>query len=257
MKRLLAIGVALAMILAAAPAGAKPPKKPPKGLVEVEISANLWALNLAGDTIEYTISVTNKTGDDLTGVRVTSEVLGSDPEPFVLLDTGLIVLPTDGEVYVATHDVDPLPPEELVNTVTVTVGGVVKTASVATSVWDLGTNNLCSWDGAGFLETIQTEYKPCLWVSEPGSWDLTIVSTTSGKKPANVQVTVRDHVPGNWCGAFGGRVKGGESVIVDVLFPASGICEQGGAGGATMGVGTVGAYYLVAMGDITVQRTAG
>ena len=103
--------------------------------------------------------------------------------------------------------------------------------------------------------------------ADQGYW--TLIVTPTPTKPSSVQVTVRDHYPGNWCvapdpetgeliepsGVLNQRIRG--EVTVPVYFPLSGTCLAGGAGGETMPVGTPGDYYLVAMGDMTLTMTQG
>jgi uncharacterized repeat protein (TIGR01451 family) len=274
------------LILLAAPAGAKRPNKPPKppaGLVDISIEADLWAVNTpwefntagevltVGDVLTYTFTVTNRSNNELRDVAVRDALTGFDET--ITLAAGE-VWSTEPTVYnVQPSDME-LP--ELVNTLTVTVGDLEESATATTPVW---ATEACEWveiedpddpQKVVFeLGTIQTEYGPCRWTADPGYWTLTVTPTRT--KPTRVQVTVRDHYPGNWCvapvpdsepvefiepsGVLNERIRGEASL--PVFFPTSGTCLQGGAGGEEMPVGTWGAYYLVAMGDMTLTMTQG
>lgn len=274
MKRLLVLVITLGLILLAAPAGAKKPNKPPAGLVDLSIEADLWAVNTAEDVLTYTFTVTNRSNDPLRDVAVRDVLTGID-ETINL---------AAGEEWPAERPYNVQPSDmglsELVNTLTVTVGDLEETATATTPVW---ATEACDWvamneEGGVFeLGTIQTEYQPCRWTADEGEslegyWTLTV--TPARSKPTGVQVTVRDHYPGNWCvapvdpetyaetgelidpsGILNERIRG--EVLLPVFFPADGVCLQGGAGGVTMPVGTDGAYYLVAMGDMTLTMTQG
>lgn len=86
---------------------------------------------------------------------------------------------------------------ELVNALTVTVGDLEETATATTPVWATEERDWVDPDEDGVFElgTTQTEYQPCRCTADPGYWTLTV--TPTGTKPSSVQVTVRDHYPGN------------------------------------------------------------
>jgi hypothetical protein len=280
MKRLLVLVITLGLILLAAPAGAKRPNKPPKppaGLVDVSIEADLWAVNTAGDVLTYTFTVINRSNSELEDVAVHAELTGAETaslvDEVINLAAGEVwqTEPTEAIEYnVQSSDLELA---ELVATLTVTVDDLEETATATTPVWATAA---CNWvdpdeDGVFELETVQTEYQPCRWTATQGYWTLTV--TPTDRKPSRVQVTVRDHYPGNWCvaplpdsetgefidpsGVLNERIRGGSAVSLPVYFPADGKCLAGGAGGVPMPVGTSGAYYLVAMGDMTLTMTQG
>ncbi|MBT8165716.1 MAG: hypothetical protein HKO82_11695 [Acidimicrobiia bacterium] len=276
MRRLLVLVISVALILLAAPAGAKradKPPRPPAGLVDLSIEADLWAVNTAGDTISYTFTVTNRSNDELTDVAVRAGLADLDE---TILDETITLVGGETRSIERPYEVKPtdmgLP--ELVNTLTVTVGDLEETATATTPVW---ATDACVWEATGVegvfrLAAIQTEYQPCRWTADQGYW--TLIVTPTRTKPSSVQVTVRDHYPGNWCvapvdpntypetgeliepsGVLNQRIRG--EVTVPVYFLGSGTCLAGGAGGVTMPVGTPGDYYLVAMGDIELTMTQG
>jgi hypothetical protein len=250
MKKLLILFLALATLLALAlPASAARPEKKPKPaprLLELSISAHdfrgkpLYGVNVEGDKIFYSYTVTNK------GSETLYEVTAKDSFEWAsTFDLAAGATEPGADVYdVGKGD---LSAEEIVNTLTVAAGDVTAAATVSTRVWDLSAE--CEWQDGKLTGT--EEYLPCRWVAESGTYTLEITSLS--KKPIWAQVTVRDNVPGNWCGdGFSGRLTSAESPTVTMHFPEDGICEQGGAGGETMGVGTPGSYYLVAWGEISV-----
>jgi hypothetical protein len=105
----------------------------------------------------------------------------------------------------------------------------------------------------------------CLWHATAGhwgTWTVTLDPYGEPTKPTSVFVTLRDHMPGNWCatsenGPAGitGRMKPGVSMSIEWLIPDDGICLRDGmAGEASFGVGTPGTYVLVLEGDLTLKK---
>ena len=198
MKRLLILALALATMLAlAAPVGAK---KPPRLELGVTIEANLWWANADGDLIVYTIEVAEVPGyswtidtSEFTGARTPSEI-GCDESSCVqtyVVDARDF---SDDEGNVIEN------PAPVINTVEVifTAGSetVLKSASTAVDMYPI---KPCGFPSGAFDDF--DHGGACIHefdVFDYGTW--TIVSkpdySRAGRNPG---LTMRDHVPGNWC----------------------------------------------------------
>jgi hypothetical protein len=127
----------------------------------------------------------------------------------------------------------------------------------AETVVQLFPYDVCDFDAAAISE-------PCIWrPTTSGIWKVPV--TPSATRPVNVLVTVRDHVPGNWCvlpdgsgGALRDRWRPNEPPVeILVYFPGDGVCISGGAGGDFFPIGNPESFYLVADGAVTVTPCGG
>lgn len=108
---------------------------------------------------------------------------------------------------------------------------VVETSTVADKY------DLCGIASVGGTATV-TAGEPCIWKrgeSGPTSWRVS-VSPAEGMKQRSMTVTMRDHVPGNWCTRDG---------------------SGGGASGAEMPIGNLNSFYLWLLNDgvVTISQT--
>jgi hypothetical protein len=279
-KRMLVLLMALALPLAAVVmAGAVPPKcaddptlpgcpvttttdpstttAPISGDVEVSITQHLAFESVAndvtpwvheeGDLIIYSISGINDSGgpidlaDDLTGFLET-DVTESPFGPYVR------------DYFVALSDIEWKTPDlgYVTNTVTVSgPGGVLADASAIAE--------FTPYEGCDFSKTITDV---CIWKpSQPGEWQLTVDPTPLGRRVIRYQVTLRDHIPGNWCPTgLSGTWKLGDDPVSTIFTipdwtqipPGDPVCPLGGRAGDFFNVGTPDSFYLVASGDVTV-----
>lgn len=249
----LALPLAMMATASAAPKGDICETKPdhpscgggPQGQVEVSIEANLTTAHEVGDTIYYTFVVTNDSDVNVTVTdeRTTlNETVSSDGES----------VPFEGSYELTTADM--LTETPITNTVTATAPSGETwqaTATVGVDKYDL-----CNPDGSGVFNT---DASVCIWKPAPGNWTISVVPDST--RPTRVMITVRDHVPGNWC-PQGIRERwrpGGDPVETTVIIPpvpdewASGpVCSIGGAAGDFYGVGTPDSFYLATKGTVTV-----
>ena len=265
MKKIVTMFIALATLIALAlPAVAKPPADKGQPRLEVTKTAELpWSVHAVGDVIPYTVTVAVGKG---------SVVLDSVDDPLIPLfllggdDNGDgAVGPGETWTYTGslTVDKDHLKLEEIVNTVTVTAGDLTGTASASIEV--------VPYPDCTFTETAEDpdvwtmsldidprDYFLCVWDPAPmggtGSWTLTGDSSATGKRALSSQITVRDYVPGDWCGAVNERLREGEQLQLAVDLPTHGACpgdEWPDANPAT--------FYLATMGldQVTATRLAG
>ena len=259
-RRILVLLVILALPLwAAGGASGKPGKvcfdppcndKPPsaEGSVSLEITTNLpWAQE-ASDTVIYTVVVRNDSAADV----VVTSTLSGDLGTVAAGETKTFI----EDYAVAPHyeDREPGPdPITLTNTVTAEAsGGEVASASVDVDLW---------------YETLPCDFNApipgaCIWTPDsPGDW--TVAVTPTATRPTNVMITLRDHIPGNWC-ASGANEKwrpGQGPVQTTFSIPdweagplGAAVCPIGGAGGDFFGVGTPSSFFLVADGWVTVTK---
>jgi hypothetical protein len=262
---LLALMVSAASVVPAA--AAKPnkpgPPAPPALGVEVEtvdvthrapeVLPFYW-VDGVGDLVGYRVTVTNA-GDVVPTVsdsesRDTRLYLDSDlSDPgkgqYVFLSLSPYEVTTDD--YGTIED----PGEELINEVTVTAGGTKKTVSIATEIHQFAACN------AEFSLVQRRDYVMCRWTpDEPGFWSITV---TPKPLPSSLSfgITLRDHVPGNWCvvpDEADGFVEGtghasvrrpAEPIELHVYLPVDGLCLEGGMGGDFMGVGNSADFYMM------------
>jgi hypothetical protein len=274
LRRVLILGLALTLPLwVAAGASAKPPKceedptlpgcqggeePDPTGSVEVTIEQNLPWVHEAGDRIFYTITVTNGSGEDVT---VTDSLTGLSE---VVVAGGSAGFTPDYTVGAGDIPTVPDVTWDLVNEVTVTdSGGVVATASVTA---DATYYEVCNPGGAPSF-TIGTW--ACIWKPvTPGTYTIEITPVPPFARPANVAITIRDHIPGNWCGTASAKWNphkdSSPSLTLKVDVPQAPIelpdpwvgvvpeCSGGGFGGDYTPNGQYGSFYLVADGNVTI-----
>jgi len=145
----------------------------------------------------------------------------------------------------------------LINTVTATgaVSGETTQDMATVKVTKYG---LCDKDGDGVFNT---DASVCIWKPGPGEWKISVVPDST--RPTRVMITVRDHVPGNWCpqGITDRWRPDGDPVVTTVNIPqvpgmwtGGSVCPIGGAAGAFYDVGTPSSFYLDAMGTVIVTR---
>ncbi len=257
-RRLLMLAVALALPLAMMATASAAPKGDrfcennpdhhrcggdPQGLVEVSIEANLTKAHEAGDTIYYTFVVTNGLEDEAMTVTDTLETLIETVPPGVsaTFERSYVLKDTDMET------------ETLTNTVTATASGETWQATATVEVDEY---ELCDEDGDG---SFSTDASVCIWKPGHGDWKISVVPDST--RPTRVMITVRDHVPGNWCpqGITDRWRLGGDPVETTVNIPevpgewvGGSVCPVGGAAGAFYDVGTPDSFYLDTMGEVTV-----
>ena len=220
-----AVVLAAAMLVAglAGPAAADKPVKPgkPAGLEVTVEPVSIWmGANSAGDVIDFAITVTNGTEDDLTEVTVEW-----DSESLARFDLGAndsLTLESPYEYTFSDVDFDwaianPNADDEmLVGTVTVSAGELEDTAGaiLAADVVEIP----CDVDiltGRVTLTAID-DYGMCWFTADPGTrWTLT--TQMAKKRPVRVS-TVRDGIPGNWC-MEGDPVIDGTTVTQTLYFP--------------------------------------
>jgi len=273
---LLVLLVSAALVLPAAAAKGGKPSGPAGLKVTVETiddTIGKWLPWVAavGDKVNYRVTVTNN------GPPVKIESV-TDTLP----DTDLVCVPEggcagalgSGNSYVyqslAPHEVtsdEYYAQDELVNVVAVQALG--RALVVVTSEMNIGHYDDCpDFDGGHFDPADYPTYPFCRWSPpEPGLWSIKF--TPDGSGPLTVSMTLRDHVPGNWCvtpDGEGGHVqvnkwRSGEVELLVYLpdgylpldHPYAGVCLEGGAGGELFGDGNAGHYYFFSNVAGTIQ----
>jgi hypothetical protein len=144
--------------------------------------------------------------------------------------------------------------ETLTNTVTATAPSETRQA---TATVEVDKYEVCEEDSNG---VISTDASVCIWKPGPGNWTISVVPDST--RSTRVMITVRDHVPGNWCpqGITDRWRPGGNSVKTTVSIPewdpdawaGESICPIGGAAGAFYNVGTPSSFYLDTTGNVTI-----
>ena len=123
-------------------------------------------------------------------------------------------------------------------------------ASASTSV------NVSPYPACGFTDDDGTgtmvvpgdplDWRLCVWAPPAtGSWRLTGNSAATGRKGVNAQLTVRDYVPGDWCGATAGRLRSGETLVLDVALPDD---DSGECPGSDYDDANPATYYIATQG---------
>ncbi len=223
----------------------------PRGPVEVSIEVNLPWAHEVGDTIFYTFEVTNDSGE---GVTVTDELTGLDAlvEGSTSFERNYSLIADDMPATIGDTG-------NLTNTVTATWASGKTTAMATVEVISYG---MCEKDGDGSFTTDGV----CIWKPGPGDWTISVMPDSN--RLTRVRITVRDHVPGNWCPQGVGKKwrPGDGPVQTTVTIPAlpinipgwpsstdgGPVCPIGGAGGDFFNVGTPSSFYLDTNGDVTV-----
>lgn len=277
---LLAVSVALVIAL---PAGAKPDKpKPPRSApVAVYLDADpIWVhegveegvsegwVHKGDDVIHYAVKVQNKTSTTIEGVTVQFTAAGVTD----------IWLPGAIAPYGnMTWDEESLP-KRTVSQFSETAATCGEQCELPATVTVLRDDEVLTRE---MMSTPLMPYPPCGFGDEPsglalvsevciwtpprtGGWRVSLYPTppANANRPIHAGVTVRDHVPGNWCilpdnadgGVFGDRWKTDDDPITgEVYLPSNGECLGGGAGGESIKpVGNPTSFYLVAHGLVSV-----
>lgn len=252
---LLTISVVLAIAL---PAGAA--KQPKAAAIAAYVQAEPVWVHEAGDVITYNVNVENRSRTTHIDVVVTFDF--DNDTKTLSLEGG----ETDAATFSRTVAAGDFDSDEITGTFTVTYGTggdqsvVVETSTVAEKY------EPCAIASGGGTATV-TAGEACIW--KPGvpgstSWEIS-VSPAERVKQRSMAVTMRDHVPGNWCttdGSHGGAsVRWGPQddppdLVLDALLPANGICLGGGAGGAEMPIGNPDSFYLWLLhdGHVTISQ---
>jgi hypothetical protein len=274
MKRIWIVLLALVTVLAiAAPAAGK--GKPGKTTTSAPIAVFLeggpiW-VHEAGDVIHYTVVIENKTRSDVT-VGVEFE-FGS--EPAVMIPARATVTLADlFSTSVGTNRIEAArtagcenqpagadPQCEIPASVTVVYGGGEGEVVAQTS------SKVMPYDLCGFAPAVVAGGEVCIWQPDPTNQKRWTVSVEpDATKRTNVLVTVRDHVPGNWCtlplpegggGVVSQRWKPADGPVTLKVYLGNeeGICLSGGAGGDHFAVGNGASFYLYLStdGEVTVS----
>jgi len=253
MKKTFTTFLAIASIVAlAVPAHADKPQGKGKPGVQVLVTAAPgWAIHAADDVITYAVEILNTGRVAFESISVTGTFdltyEEGDDDP---LDGNL----DPGETWLYTGSYIVTPPDlsltEITNTVEVRQGNAAPMASASNSV------NVSPYPACGFTydsEGIGTmgisdplDWQLCVWApTATGSWRLTGDSAATGRKGVNAQLTVRDYVPGDWCGATADRLRSGEQLVLDLALPDDG---SGGCPGGDYDDANPATYYIATQG---------
>jgi hypothetical protein len=272
---ILFVVVAMALAIAGPATGKKPEGRPP---IAVYVENGPWWVHEAGDVIVYAVHVENKTrttpievtvSTDFGAVPVVQEIEGATTEVVVFERT---VLAAEVPPYGTSG--------EIVGTVTVSyqvnelVNIVLEEGTVVERYNDCGIGN----DG-GTATVDTTDGTACIWhTDQRGAWTISVLPVDP--KVSGMSVTLRDHVPGNWCtpdGSGGGayvrwhpKDATRDPLTLNVFLPdpedklpggdplGDGVCYGGGAGGATMQDGSHDSFYLWLRHDavVTISPTS-
>lgn len=257
-----ALIVAALLVTAIAPAYAKPrPPSTPRLTIRVEASPG-W-VHEADDVIDLAVFVENAGRSTIDDVTVVLTAAGNQTFNIPSIEAGERktinatprVVRDFAEFTTCPEDGCALP-----------IRVMALYGSLATEA--TGTVSLEVYSSCGFVEGEAMVDGPCIWTpTEPGLWTVSILPNSS--HPTGASVTVRDHIPGNWCtledgsgGIIGGKWKvGADPIEGQVLLPGAdgllgdGVCYDGGIGGSGwFGIGNPDSFYLVAHGWVTVRR---
>jgi hypothetical protein len=256
MKKLAIITIALMTALAlAAPASAGPKPRTPKAPIVVTFEGQPMWTHEAADVITYSVDVYNKS---TVSVYVTIDHDQSTVEGTIPPRTSR----TWEDIFerqVGTAIDGP----DIVETVTVSYdgGSVVAEAVTATLPDPLCLFTYTTIDGVTSATGIIGGDGLCIWSPpERGTWLVEMTPIPVKKRPINAGWTVRDHVPGNWCGSEGALWRTDDPAITDTVYlPGAegiygdGVCYGAGIGGSDwFPIGNPGSFYLVADGMVTV-----
>ena len=266
MKRswIMLVAIAMALAIAAPATGKRPPKPNPAAApVAVYVEAGPLWVHEPGDIIAYTVHVQNKDQDTAVTITVTpTDFTANPPAEVFTLEGGA----TGVAVLHRTLDKSDFPPPgtegEITGTVdiTYTLGDQQGLVSVETStVADL---YLPCADGASvgaFEDVLVPAGDACIWKPDsdgPRFWTITVKPDPDNRVPSQMAVTMRDHVPGNWCttdGSGGGAYtrwdrNDPEPLVLNVFLPKSGVC----LGGGEWPIGNPDSFYLWIRSDALV-----
>jgi len=263
----LLVSAALVLSAAAAPGGKPPGLKVTVEAIDDTIGEWLPWIAGVGDKVNYRVTVTNNAAP-VTITNVTDSLnIGTDP-----LNTGLACVSADGcpnplatggaYVYESQSPYTVGPEyynlDELENVVTVQAENQALTVIAEMNV---GHYPDCGYDpeggpadnlsGGHYDPDDYPAYHVCRWLpSQPGLWRITL--TPDGPGPLSVMLTLRDHVPGNWCVTPDGeggivQIRRWRTGPVELLvyLPANGVCLEGGHGGELFGDGNASHFYLM------------
>lgn len=223
MRRALIVCLVLAVPLAmATPVMAGKPNKPPKpskGL-EVSIEANLYAWNVEGDEILFDLMVKRPSLEEVVVTLVINGETMDLPSPEPDWSEWSSVF-----VYTVPYSSEPgTDPPTIV--ATLTANSV--SDSVTVEAWPVGACPDVIASGG-----TEPEYAGgiCYASFAPGYW--TIVAEPEAPSD-RFALTMRDHVPGNWC-MVGEETRGKPTgaQTIEVFIPEDGVCLLGGRGVCT------------------------
>jgi hypothetical protein len=244
------------------------------------------------DLLQYTVTLENKTGSEISGVAVafTHSIFLSKPVSIgTLLANGSETVGLSHQVSnfveaesCAFGDVCPLP-----ETAQVLVNNVLVTQTE-------GSTPLMPIPACGFAYDLNDSYASdqvlvsdiCIWTlpedvgtAKTGVWEILLRPTLpdNTRKPLDARADVRDGVPGNWCTLAIGTPSGfsdrwnspyppDPTIKGEVYLPGAedysglglddGVCLGGGAGGDYFEVGNPKSFCLRADGNVTVKWTS-
>jgi hypothetical protein len=231
---ILFVVVAMALAIATPATGKKPPNKPNPSAAPIAayVENGPWWVHEAGDVIVYSVNVQNKTSNTSIAVTVSTDFIAKPARP-VILDvnggtTGVVV-------FERTVLEDEVPPYgisgEIVGTITVAYdvdGPVTIVLEEGTAVDRYNDCDLEIDSGTA----VEQEAGACIWnTDQRGAWTISVVPVD--EKVKGMSVTLRDHVPGNWCttdGSGGGAYvrwhpkdeTPRDPLILDVFLPDAG-----------------------------------
>jgi len=253
MKKFSIMAVALAVaLLGAGPAAAakpdkppKPPKPPASALVAVSLDASPMWVHEDADVLEYTVTLHNKTSADIDNIRVELSP-GSEPDD----SSGFVLSANETQTLEFSRAVSQFPGRcvepgeecDLVAKAAVLLGTEVMTQATMSTP-------LMPYPSCGLEDEVaDVTGGTCIWnPPNAGTWTVSLEPTppSNPKRHSDVLVTVRDHVPGNWCGAWSGKWRPDDGPVeVSVHLPANGVCLAGGAGGEFFDIGNPESVYL-------------
>lgn len=259
-----ALIITVVLVTAIAPAYAKP-RPPSTPRLSVWVQADPAWVHEAADRIAFTVYVENTARTAVDGVTVTLTAAWTETFTVPSIGAGERVAITATPREVSEFEEFSTCPEEgctLPIQATALYGGLVSEA--------MSTVFLEVYPSCGFVDGVATMINgPCIWTpAEPGVWTVSVLPIST--RPTGVSVTVRDHIPGNWCtledgtgGIISGRWKVGDDPITgQVYLPGSdgvlgnGVCLDGGIGGSEwFPIGNPESFYVVADGLVSVSRS--
>ena len=276
---ILIVVAAMALAMAGPASGKKPEAKadPKAAPIAAYVESGPQWVHEAGDVIVYSVILENKTRSRQIEVTVSTD-FGNEE----------VTLPVEGgttEVVALERTVseEEVPADgasgEIVGTLTVAYDMDGPVTIVLNEGTVVERYRSCGIDMLGGTATVDmTDGSACIWhTDQRGAWTISVLPVDP--KVTSMSVTLRDHVPGNWCtpdGSGGGanvrwhpKDDTRTPVTLDVFLPdandtlgdgnplGDGVCYGGGAGGATMQDGTPNSFYLWLRHDgvVTISPT--